>query len=627
MKKDQPLSSEISIDFFTEDPTVKKEIDKLSKFLNEQGDNFRFSDVVDDAGHSYVDLVQEGGGVLGIALVGYTYALEQAGIRFLKMAGTSAGAINTIMLAAADKPSEPKSEKILKAIAGIDILSFVDGDKDAKKFFKSLIERKSKFNLFYRGIQVIDNFKNFLGLNPGEVFYKWLADTIESYGVKTVKDLRARMEDLPEEIKELIYPSDEAEDRKDDWPFALVAADITTESKTIMPMHGPLYFEKPEEVHPAYYVRASMAVPLFFHPLHRDPARFVKEHPYLGQSIPRDAEPWQTKLHYEGKEVPNKVMFVDGGILSNFPIDIFHNWDKVPRRPTFGIKLGLPRSTYNEVDKMSTFGLIGAAFNAARNMRDAEYIYNNPELNQLVGEIDTKGQDWLNFALSNEDKLILFQQGVIAGVSFLTKKFNWENYKAGRRTQLLSFIDRLSHDLSLLDEAEANRPASRDLDLTADQLREQEEERERSQRALRERLSALKVLCDKIDVLWVDNGYNYYQGKDEKLPEIRFLENLDNDYQIHCVTTDEAKAALKANKHTFDVAIIYAKLEDEVVANAAFLEEMSANPPKDQQKMPPAIFYYPDYKPNMGTPPYAFGITNSPTELMHLIVDVLQRKM
>ena len=51
-----------------------------------------FSDIIDDEGNQYVDLVQEGGGVLGIALVGYTYILETAGIRFFHLAGTSAGA-------------------------------------------------------------------------------------------------------------------------------------------------------------------------------------------------------------------------------------------------------------------------------------------------------------------------------------------------------------------------------------------------------------------------------------------------------------------------------------------------------------------------------------------------------
>ena len=35
-----------------------------------------YSDVIDENGNQYIDLVQEGGGVLGIALVGYTYILE-----------------------------------------------------------------------------------------------------------------------------------------------------------------------------------------------------------------------------------------------------------------------------------------------------------------------------------------------------------------------------------------------------------------------------------------------------------------------------------------------------------------------------------------------------------------------
>ena len=38
------------------------------------------------------------------------------------------------------------------------------------------------------------------------------------------------------------------------------------------------------------------------------------------------------------------------------------------------------------------------------------------------------------------------------------------------------------------------------------------------------------------------------------------------------------------------------------------------------------IFYISAIEPDKGTPPYAFGITNKPTELVHLIIDVLQRK-
>ena len=47
-----------------------------------------------------VDLVQQGGGMFGVALLGYTYIMEKAGIRFHSFGGTSAGAINAAFLAA-----------------------------------------------------------------------------------------------------------------------------------------------------------------------------------------------------------------------------------------------------------------------------------------------------------------------------------------------------------------------------------------------------------------------------------------------------------------------------------------------------------------------------------------------
>jgi NTE family protein len=85
----------------------------------------RFSDVTDHNGFQYVDLVQEGGGVLGIALVGYTYVLEQAGIRFFSLAGTSAGAINTLLLASLGKIGDAKLECILELLACQNLMEFV----------------------------------------------------------------------------------------------------------------------------------------------------------------------------------------------------------------------------------------------------------------------------------------------------------------------------------------------------------------------------------------------------------------------------------------------------------------------------------------------------------------------
>ncbi len=73
---------------FTTTPEIQKILARCQQLKH---NNARFSDIEDAGGHQYVDLVQEGGGVLGIALVGYTYVLENAGIRFFSLAGTSAG--------------------------------------------------------------------------------------------------------------------------------------------------------------------------------------------------------------------------------------------------------------------------------------------------------------------------------------------------------------------------------------------------------------------------------------------------------------------------------------------------------------------------------------------------------
>ena len=50
----------------------------------------------------------------------------------------------------------------------------------------------------------------------------------------------------------------------------------------------------------------------------------------------------------------------------------------------------------------------------------------------LVTRIDTKEHNWLNFEMSGEEKIELFLKGARAAFNFLLK-FNWEEYKEGRR--------------------------------------------------------------------------------------------------------------------------------------------------------------------------------------------------
>lgn len=52
--------------------------------------------------------------------------------------------------------------------------------------------------------------------------------------------------------------------------LALIAADITTETKVEFPKMAKLYWNDEDKPHPAHFVRASMSIPIFFHPYKLD---------------------------------------------------------------------------------------------------------------------------------------------------------------------------------------------------------------------------------------------------------------------------------------------------------------------------------------------------------------------
>src|SRR5215211_5508921 len=176
-----------------EDFTQADEVRNLLRELKEAHEDKPFSDVLDDEGNQYVDLVMEGGGVLGVALVGYTYVLEEMGIRFLRVGGTSAGSINAVLVAGLGTPAQRKSEKIIEELANVEFWDFVDGDRDVRDFVATLVHDSNLFKLGWKGVQVIDNLVWSLGLNPGDKFLEWLSSLLKREGVGTSRELRDRI--------------------------------------------------------------------------------------------------------------------------------------------------------------------------------------------------------------------------------------------------------------------------------------------------------------------------------------------------------------------------------------------------------------------------------------------------
>lgn len=401
---------------FIEHSEVFHQIEDLKKHFKIKG-GMVVSDIIDQDGNQYVDLVQEGGGVLGIALVGYLFVLEEMGIRFLNLAGTSAGSISTLLMAALSTPDKKKSHELIKILANKNFNDFVDGDSDARNFISAVVKGKGKFKLMFRGLQVLDNLKNDLGLNLGDNFHSWLKDILKENQITQTKQLEKKINTLPEGLyirgNNTVFIKPKVE-------IKIIASDITTNSKVIFPQMGDLYYENIDDSNPADFVRASMSIPIFFKP-------FIKKNLPSGSE---QMKKWDEELKYRG-DIPKEVLFVDGGIMSNFPIDVFHLNKEKPRKPTFGVKLGHDRNESNEINGP----LLYNCFNSARLIRDFEFIFNNSEFEQLVAYIETDNYNWLNFNLEEEEKIGLFLNGVKSACTFL-KEFDWIKYKSFRKSNL-----------------------------------------------------------------------------------------------------------------------------------------------------------------------------------------------
>ncbi len=407
---------------FTHHPEI---IDIIQKLKQDGIQDKTFSDVIDNQGHQYVDLVQEGGGVLGFALVGYSYVLEQMGLRFLNLAGTSAGAINTLLLASLGDFDECKSDRLIHEFARKDLLDFVSHDQTIKNILKSIIRKEGRvrsfFHVLWNGFRLRTAMNKNLGINNGENFQNWLSDILDRQGIKTTADLFNKRSKLPDTIQMRENVSRDIEGLA--TSVVMIAADLTTQTKVKFPEMNVLYWNEPEQVNPADYVRASMSIPFLFEP-------------YEVNNLPKGEKAkqiWQNMVSYKGP-IPDKVQFVDGGTMSNFPIDAFHI-KGIPRVPSFGVKLGISRENPQYSGNLRSY--LRNLVNAMRQVHDFEFLAQHREYEHLIQTVDIGDHIWFDFDINNEDKKDLFIRGAKAADTFL-RSFNWQEYKQMRYEKLLS---------------------------------------------------------------------------------------------------------------------------------------------------------------------------------------------
>ncbi|RIJ66445.1 MULTISPECIES: patatin-like phospholipase family protein [unclassified Rummeliibacillus] len=168
-----------------------------------------------------VDGVFSGGGIKGFAFVGALQVLEDRGIYFERVAGTSAGAILACFIAAGYSADE-----IEKLLDELDVATFLD----SPMAFSS-IPFMRWINLYFR-----------MGLYQGKELEKWFYEKLADKDVYT-------FDDLPE------------------GALKLIASDLTNGKMIVLPDDLEEYGVNPGSFLISRALRMSCGVPFFFQPV------------------------------------------------------------------------------------------------------------------------------------------------------------------------------------------------------------------------------------------------------------------------------------------------------------------------------------------------------------------------
>jgi NTE family protein len=304
------------------------------------------------------DLVLEGGGVKGIALVGAISVLEDRGYRFHRVAGTSAGAIVGALVAA-----DVRADRMRKIMATLDYLAFQDAGWLAR-----LGAPGQALSLLVRN-----------GIYEGDFFRGWLRDLLAEHDVRTFGDLRGT-------DPQTSLPANQ------DYRLVVMVSDISEGRLRHLPWDYERYRLDADAVEVVDAVRASMSIPYFYRP--------VKMRDHVS-----DADRW----------------LVDGGMLSNFPVGVFDRRDaKTPRWPTFGLKLsGRPdalQGVPNEV--RGVWSMTRAMVATMTSFYDRIHL-DDPSVVSRTIFIDTLDVRATDFDIDERTQRLLFDNGRRAAEKFL----------------------------------------------------------------------------------------------------------------------------------------------------------------------------------------------------------------
>jgi NTE family protein len=321
------------------------------------------------------DLVLEGGGVKGIALAGAISVLEERGYGFPRIAGTSAGAIVGALVAAG------ATGKRLREVMG---------DLDYRRFRDP--PPLGRLGPLGVAAEVVLH----RGWCRGNHLRSWLGEQLGEYGVETFAQLQLADAGMDPNLRQTGRG----------YRFVAIASDVTHGRLVRLPWdYRERFGRDPDSVPVVEAVRASMAIPYFFRPA-------------------------QCPDQLDG----GTAWLVDGGMLSNFPIDVFDRTDgEEPRWPTFGIKLSARAAATRANDVNGIVGLSKAMLSTMTGFYDRIHI-DRPDTLARTIFVDTFDVRATDFDLSAGSAEQLYQSGQAAAAAFLDGDdrhpgWDFEDYK------------------------------------------------------------------------------------------------------------------------------------------------------------------------------------------------------
>ena len=214
------------------------------------------------------------------------------------------------------------------------------------------------------------------GVYRGAYLERLLAGLLGDLGVRTFGDLRTG--EKPEQFA---------------WSLVVTASDLSRRRLVRIPWDLPDYGVDPDGFPVARAVRASAAIPYVFEPVRVAGATWV-----------------------------------DGGLLSDFPVQLFDEPDGRPRWPTFGIRLsarpGIPPT--HPVHGPVSLGI--AAVETLMSNQDNAYIDDPCTVRRTIF-VPAEEVSPIDFGLSAQQRDALYQRGLRAGRNFLTT-WNYPAYLA-----------------------------------------------------------------------------------------------------------------------------------------------------------------------------------------------------